>query len=177
METYQWLGIGYFVLIALLIGFLKAVRDIILFRFEWSILSDLPAWIRNFLLGKNRRCRVCDGFHLTDGIIIQLPALFILALLNPLVFGLAWWWIFPQWAAFFLLFYLAWFNPLYHYILMKREFKGRKNRISRKNIKQLLVFIFIFILAGCQDKKEDGDSNSPDKVPGGINPPKREGWP
>lgn len=126
MENYKLLGLAWFILIFLQVGFSKAIRDIILFRFEYSILSDLPAWIRNFLLGKNRRCRVCDGFHLTDGVIIQLPALFLLALLNPLVFGLAWWWIFPQWAAFFLLFYLAWFNPLYHYILIKPEFRGRK---------------------------------------------------
>lgn len=126
----------YFFSIYLLLGFSKALRDIILFRFEYSIFSDWPEWIRNFLIGKNKHCRVCDGFHFSDGLIIQLPAVFILVFLNSLVFGLSWWWIFPQWALFFLLFYNAWFNILYHYILMKPEYKGRENRIKETGINE-----------------------------------------
>lgn len=45
-------------------------------------------------------------------------------------------------------------------------------------MKRIFLFLLILLLAGCQEKKEeDGDSKSPDKVPGSINPPKREGRP
>jgi hypothetical protein len=114
-----------FIVLYLIIGFLKATRDIILFRFTWSIFSEWPQWIRNFLTGLNRSCRICDGFHLADGLIVQLPAMGILILLNVFIYGISQWWVLPQWVVFFVLFYNGWFNNLYHYILMKKQYRGK----------------------------------------------------
>jgi hypothetical protein len=110
----------------LIIIFFKAVRDIIRNRYEWSVFTRCPNWFQNFLHGIGTLCRVCDGWHIADGFILQAPYIVIMVLLNQFVFQIQWWWVFVEWVPVWYLGLYQLFNRLYHHWLMKPGYKGRR---------------------------------------------------
>lgn len=114
------------VLWLLVVGFFKALRDIIENRFTWSIFDSLPKWLRDYLTDNLPNVpEYFDGWHQTDGIIVLAPLALLLYWGNRLIFQISWWWALLLFAGISVFFYVAYFNPLYHYILMKKEFRGR----------------------------------------------------
>lgn len=107
--------------------FFKAVRDIIKFRFHWSIFDNIKwKWLRNYLTDGNPNApRAVDGWHQADGGLVLAPMLLILYWGNRFIFHAPWWQLIV--ALFFAgwIFYII-FNFLYHYLFMKKEFKGQK---------------------------------------------------
>jgi hypothetical protein len=128
----------------------KVLRDIIAFRFSWSILTKLPAWLQRWLRGHsflrirfgvpikfdfistnlvqgtdlNTDINVFDGWHVSDGFIIA-PA-WILAMWFYLESFL---WALISYAPFWIVFYQA-FNWQYHWLWMLPEY--RENPWKRK---------------------------------------------
>jgi hypothetical protein len=113
----------YFVFVV----FLKALRDIIKFRFKWSILDNIKKkWLRNYLLDKNPKAPTAvDGWHQGDGGVVLFPLALIIYWGNRLIYHAPWWQVGIALFLISWLFYIV-FNLLYHYLLMKKGFKGRK---------------------------------------------------
>lgn len=113
----------------------KLIRDLILFRFKWSILDNLPEWFKLFLLGKlEGQPRAVDGFHLADGLMVMAPFTFIAYLLNVYRFQYS---LFGSYlvpvaiaaAVFWVLFYPIRFNLFYHFFFMKKEYFGQTKKV------------------------------------------------
>ncbi|NIV14264.1 MAG: hypothetical protein GWN62_24225 [Aliifodinibius sp.] len=121
----------------LLIGFFKALRDIIDNRFKWSIFDSdkLPKWLRDYLTDSNPNApSAVDGWHQSDGIIVLLPMAMLMYWGNRLVFQISWWWAILAFVIISVVFYVVWFNGLYHYILMKDEYKGQSLSPDREDV-------------------------------------------
>jgi len=116
-------GICYIVFVV----FFKALRDIIKFRFHWSIFDNIKwKWLRDYLLDQNPNApRAVDGWHQADGGVVLFPLALLFYWGNRLIFHLPWWQVIIAllFAAWF--FYVV-FNFLYHHLFMKKEFKGQK---------------------------------------------------
>lgn len=111
----------------LFVVFFKALRDIIQFRFQWSIFDKIKIkWLRDYLLDQNPKApRAFDGWHQSDGGVVLFPLALFFYWGNRLFYQIPWW---QGVIALFLvswLFYVV-FNRLYHHLLMKKEFRGRK---------------------------------------------------
>ena len=114
-------------LVALIIYFavigpaLKALRDIISFRWEWFVLYRLPRWLRVFLTDADADPLFAswDGWHFLDGCLMMAPLVLILWIL-----GLPWWGILAGivigWCVFYGL-----FNLFFHRWFMRRKYQGR----------------------------------------------------
>lgn len=115
-----------FILERLLHFFLKAFRDIIRNRYEWSVFTNLPEWLQRWILSdESDLCSVCDGWHVADGMMSWLPPALGLYWLNRLLLG--WnWWILSAGVIIAIVLYYQYFNWLYHYALMKPPYKGRR---------------------------------------------------
>lgn len=116
-------AICYFIFVV----FFKALRDIIRFRFEWSIFDNIKIeWLRDYLLDQNPGApRAVDGWHQSDGVVVLFPLALIIYWGNRLIYHAPWWQVIIALFLISWLFYIV-FNLLYHHLLMKKEFKGRK---------------------------------------------------
>jgi len=118
METKYIIAIViYFVFIGPL---LKAIRDVISFRFLWSVFVRLPRWLLLFLTDTDPDAPFpsWDGWHAADGCLMMTPLALILWLL-----GLKWWMVLAGTAVGWCAFY-AIFNLLFHNWLMRPKHKG-----------------------------------------------------
>lgn len=115
--------ICYFIVVV----FFKALRDIIKFRFKWSIFDNIKRkWLRDYLLDENPKApSAVDGWHQADGGVVLFPLALILYWANRLIYHAPWWQVVIALFLFAWFFYVV-FNFLYHYLLMKKDYKGQK---------------------------------------------------
>lgn len=116
-----------FIALYLLVYFCKAVRDFIMFHqqglkhWETSVFYNrIPKWLEDFLLDRKKYfgSDVIDGWHMLDGIIVQLPKYFIITLLTTFILGVKWFWIPIVCVVSFVVGY-QYFNLLFHKVLRK----------------------------------------------------------
>jgi hypothetical protein len=115
--------ICYFIFVV----FFKALRDIIRNRFKWSIFDNIKwKWLHDYLTGSNPNApSAIDGWHQSDGVVVLFPLALIVYWGNRLIFYQPIW---KATLAFLLVtvaFYII-FNFQYHYLWMKKEYKGQK---------------------------------------------------
>lgn len=106
----------------------KVIRDIIAFRYSWSILTRLPEWLQRWLRDDDETdlesISVFDGWHVADGMVIA-PA-WVLVMWFYLESFI---WALISYGPFWIVFYQV-FNVFYHYIYMLPEY--RENPWFRK---------------------------------------------
>jgi len=118
-----WVIIAFFIILEA-----KVLRDVIAFRFVFSILTLLPKWLRDWLTDGKRvlyqRTSVFDGWHVADAMMIA-PA-WVLAMWFYLESFI---WALVSYAPFWVVFYQL-FNWQFHFIWMLPEY--RENPWKRK---------------------------------------------
>lgn len=119
-------GLSVLILYLIVVVFFKALRDIIKFRFEWSIFDNIKwKWLRKYLTDMNPNAPAAfDGWHQSDGAVVLFPLALIFYWGNRLVYHAAWWKVIIAFVLIAFVFYMI-FNFLYHYALMKKEFRGK----------------------------------------------------
>lgn len=99
----------------------KVLRDVIAFRFSWSILTTLPDWMQEWLQGSrpnlNEQQSVFDGWHFADALIIA-PAW----ILSMWFYLQSFWWALLSYVLFWIIFYQA-FNWQYHWLWMLPQYR------------------------------------------------------
>lgn len=112
-----WILTAFFIILEA-----KLIRDIIAFRFVFSILTLLPVWLRGWLTdGKRiyyRKLSSFDGWHVADALVIA-PG-WILIMWNYL--GGFWWALF-SYVPFWVVFYVVLFNFQFHWLWMLPEYR------------------------------------------------------
>lgn len=113
------------ILYLIFVVFFKALRDIIQFRFEWSIFDNIKwKWLRKYLKDTNPNAPMAfDGWHQSDGAVVLFPLALIIYCGNRLIYQAPWWKAVIAFLVAAFVFYMI-FNLLYHYLLMKKEFRG-----------------------------------------------------
>lgn len=107
----------------------KALRDIISFRFTWSIFDNAPDWLRKWLVAnKPGQIFPFDGWHQTDGIVVLAPlallCYWIKRFFDYFGFSFPWWLAIIGFVIVAICVYVA-FNLNFHYLFMKREYRGK----------------------------------------------------
>jgi uncharacterized membrane protein len=120
------------ILYLIFVVFFKALRDIIQFRFEWSIFDNIKwKWLRDYLTDNNPNApRAFDGWHQSDGAVVLFPLAVITYWGNRFIYHAAWWKVIIAILLIAFVFYML-FNFLYHRALMKKEFRGKVDEPKR----------------------------------------------
>lgn len=108
----------------------KCWRDIISFRFEWSILDDITwQWLKDYLLDQLPEApESFDGWHQLDGLYLLIPMATLLYWGNYFIFHFALWILVLIYLGFTFLVAYPLFTYGYHHFFMKPEFKGKTDK-------------------------------------------------
>lgn len=105
----------------LIVIFFKALRDIINYRFKFSVFTYLPGIVKNYLLDKTYGVQnSIDGWHQSDGATQMFPLFFIFIWGNYWYFDLSLWLLIIIYLAAMVIYYLL-FNFFFHWLFMKKD--------------------------------------------------------